>query len=355
MSSKGTQAMQTTKTASVRQTSRSENVLGKIGARLGITPLGLALLILLAALPFIPPFNQEHLLRWLVGAALIAAQAVAFDFTTGYINVVNFGFAAFLGVGGYTSALLAVELGITPWIGIFVGAIVAAVLGLLTGLLTLRLRGIFAALMSWFVGLALMGLARNLVDLTRGPLGLSAPRFLDTASNRPYFYIIFVMMLVTYFVLRWITTSHIGLAFKALGQNVDAARASGLNPTFYKVFNFTIQCAFAGWLGGFYAHYYGILTPAVMATSKTVEVLAIAYIAGRGSMWGSVFVAFPFIFFMEYLRSNLTELPGLHLVIYGLLLILVMIYYPGGFAKLYNHVRVWLMGQRQKRIVEEAA
>jgi branched-chain amino acid transport system permease protein len=340
MSSKGTQAVQTTQPTTARPKRRGQaGFLGGLGERFGITPLGLVLLILLGVLPFIPPFNQEHLVRWLVGAALIAAQAIAFDFTTGYINVVNFGFAAFLGVGGYTSALLAVELGISPWIGIFAGAIVAAALGFVTGLLTLRLRGIFAALMSWFVGLALMGLARNLVDLTRGPLGLSAPTFLSTNSNRPYFYIIYGMMIVTYLVLAFITRSRIGLAFRAIGQNVDAARASGLNPTFYKVFNFTIQCAFAGWLGGFYAHYYGILTPQVMATSKTVEVLAVAYIGGRGSLWGGALIAYPFIFMMEFLRSSLSDLPGLHLVIYGMLLILVMIFYPGGFAQLWGVLR----------------
>lgn len=332
--------MQTTQTRAARSARRGQaGFLERLGRRFGITPLGLALLILLGVLPFIPPFNQEHLVRWLVGAALIAAQAIAFDFTTGYINVVNFGFAAFLGVGGYTSALLAVELGVSPWIGIFAGAIVAAALGFVTGLLTLRLRGIFAALMSWFVGLALMGLARNLVDLTRGPLGLNAPTFLSTTSNRPYFYIIYGMMIVTYLVLAFITRSRIGLAFRAIGQNVDAARASGLNPTFYKVFNFTIQCAFAGWLGGFYAHYYGILTPQVMATSKTVEVLAVAYIGGRGSLWGGAVTAYPFIFMMEYLRSSLSDLPGLHLVIYGMLLVLVMIFYPGGFAQLWNVLR----------------
>jgi branched-chain amino acid transport system permease protein len=192
--------------------------------------------------------------------------------------------------------------------------------------------------MTWFVGLTLLGLARNLVDLTRGPLGLSTPTLLETASNLPYYYIVVVMMLITYVILKKITMSHYGLAFRAIGQNIDAARASGVDPTRYRVFNFTVQCLFAGWLGGFYAHYFGILTPQVMNTSRTVEVLAIAYIGGRGTIWGGAVAAFPFIFLMEGLRSNLSDLPGLHLIIYGLLLILVMIFYPGGFAQLYHQV-----------------
>lgn len=317
--------------------------------RVGLSIPGLLAIVVLLILPLIPPFNQEHILRWLVSAALIAAQAIAFDFTTGYINVVNFGFAAFFGVGAYTSGLLAVHLGWSPWITIFLGALPAAVIGLLLGLLTLRLRGIFAAVMAWFVGLALLGLTRNLVDITRGPMGLSTPRLLETSSNAPYFYIIVAMMLITYFVLNGIVKSRYGLAFRAIGQNFDAAQASGINPTYYRVFNFTIQTMFAGWLGGFYAHYFGILTPAVMLTSRTVEVLAIAYIGGRASLWGPAFIAFPFLFLMEYLRSSFSDYPGLHLVLYGLLLIVVMIFYPGGFAKLYEALKARLgFGPREE-------
>ena len=104
----------------------------------GLTPLGLAGLILLAFLPLIPPFNQDYLIRWMVVGLFMAAQAVAFDFTGGYINIVNFGFAAFVGLGAYTSAILAVKFGVSPWIGIWLGVIPAGCIGFLTGVLTLR-------------------------------------------------------------------------------------------------------------------------------------------------------------------------------------------------------------------------
>ena len=144
------------------------------------------------------------------------------------------------------------------------------------------------------------------------------------------------MMVVTYLITRLLVGTKMGLAFKAIGQNMEAARTSGINPMFYRIINFTISCALAGWLGGFYAHYYGILTPDMMHTAKTVEVLAIAYIGGRGSLWGGAAVAFPFMLAMELVRSGLSNLPGLNLVIYGLMLMLIMIYYPGGFAQFYN-------------------
>ena len=138
--------------------------------RIGFTPLGALLILLLAISPYLPVFRQEHYIRWLIMGAFLAAQAVAFDFTAGYINVVNFGFAAIVGLGAYTSAILAnnspvivIQTGISPWIGMFAGAAVAGLVGLGLGVLTLRLRGIYAAVMAWFVGLALLGLARNLV------------------------------------------------------------------------------------------------------------------------------------------------------------------------------------------------
>jgi branched-chain amino acid transport system permease protein len=313
----------------------------------------LVALVIAIVIPLIPPFNGQDYQRWLVGAAFIAAQAVAFDFTAGYINIVNFGFAAFVGLGGYTSGLLAVDLGISPWIGMFVGGAVSGFVGLLTGALTLRLRGIYAAVMAWFVGLALMGLVRNLPEITRGSLGLNVPLLLDTSDNLPYYYVILGMLVVTMAVLMTVIRSHLGLAFRAIGQNLAAARASGINPTRYLVINFVLSCAFAGWLGGFYAHYYGILTPDVMLTSHTVEVLAIAYIGGRGSLWGAAIVGFPLSIAVEILRTQFANLPGLHLVLYGLLLIVVMIYRPGGVAGLARGLEARL--DRRSRARAEAS
>lgn len=312
--------------------------LSNILSRIYITPLGSLGLLILILLPYIPPFNQEYLIRWITMAAFVAASAIVFDLTAGYINIVNFGFNAFVGLGGYTSTILAIRFGLSPWIGIFVGALTAGILGFFTGLVTLRLRGIFAAVMCWFVGLALMGLATKLVFLTRGPLGLRAPRLMDTASNIPYYYLILIIMAICYFICQKMVRSEIGLAFKTIGQNMEAARTSGVNPVYYRILNFTVSCALAGWLGGFYAHYIGILTPDLMKTSKTIEILAIAYIGGRGSIWGGAVAAFPFFYGMENLRSAASNLPGIHLLIYGTVLMIVMIYYPGGLAELYRTI-----------------
>lgn len=289
---------------------------------------------LLFAVLFAAPFlvRDQYLVDLMILTMFFAAQAMVFDFTAGYINVVNFGFAGFVGFGAYVSALLAINLGASPWLTIWAGAVGSAALGWLTGILTLRLRGIFAAVMAWFVSLTLLSLASALVPLTRGFLGLNVPLFLETSDRRPYFYLILALATLSFLCLRAATRSHLGLAFRALGQNLETARASGVSPRKYRVMNFTISCFVAGLLGGFYAHSVGILTPDVMHTRHTVEVLALAYIGGRGTLWGGALAAFLIIPLFESLRP----LFEIRLILYGLLLVATIILYPRGLAALFD-------------------
>jgi branched-chain amino acid transport system permease protein len=299
----------------------------------GFSPLSLVLLAALGIAPLV--ISDEYVLQLGISSLLLGAQAIAFDFTVGLINVVNFGFAALVGVGAYASALMVLRLGISPWLGPIGGAVTAGGLGFFVGLLTLRLQGIYAAVMTWFVGLTLLSLAASLVDLTRGYSGLNVPLFLNTASRRPYFYIIFLITVLALAVLQRVSNSRIGLAFRAIGQNPEAARASGINATKYRIINFTLSCVFAGLLGGFYAHFLGILTPDVMHSRQTVEVLALAYIGGRGSLWGGLMAALIFVPLFEYLKP----LMEIRLIIYGVLLISAMIFYPGGLAECYANLK----------------
>ena len=304
-----------------------------------LTPLGAIGFLILMIFPLFPPFNQDYLLRWFILAAIMGAGAMAFDFSAGYIAVVNFGFAAFVGLGAYTSAIVADRWGIPLPVAMLCGAFTAALLGLFTGAISLRMRGMFAICLTWFIGIALMGLAIKMVWLTRGMLGLPAPYFFPPGvSNLYYWYPVLGVSLLTWFILKRIARSHLGLAFKAIGQNMDAAKTSGINPTRYRIINFTVSSALAGWIGAFYAHFIGILTPDFLHTAKTVEFLVIAYIGGRGTLWGGFAVAFPFIWFTEMLRSNFDYLPGINLLIYGLILILIMIYYAGGMAQFFQYL-----------------
>ena len=264
----------------------------------------LSICLLFLAILIAPNVIQDEYIRHLIVIALLfGAQAMVSDFTIGFINISNFGFAAFFGLGAYASGLMVTRLGVTPYIGMIVGLLMAGSLGLLTGALTMRLRGLYVSIMAWFMALALQSLCLVLVDLTRGSRGLNVPPLYDSTSVMPYFYLIFIITLIIFVSIRLVLGSRMGLAFKAIGSDVDYARASGINPTRYKLVAFTLSCAFAGLLGGFYAHFVGILTPDVMGTQHTVETIAINVIGGRGSLWGPLLAAFFVIIPFEYLKS----------------------------------------------------
>ncbi|MBC2727090.1 branched-chain amino acid ABC transporter permease [Desulfosporosinus sp.] len=309
----------------------------------GLSPVAIGLFVLLGFAPYL--IGDEYILRLLVISLLFGTLAMGFDLSAGYIDVANWGYAGLMGLGAYTSALLLTNLGISPWIGTLAGAFMAAIFGLLIGVLTLKMDGMFAAILAWFIGLILMALTTSLTGLTRGALGLNVDLYFNTGWSKPYFYVIFVICIVTYIVLRRVTNSNLGLAFSALGQDAEAARTCGVDPMKYKVINFTISCFVAGLCGGFYAHFMGILTPDIMSTKHTVEVLVIAYIGGRRSIWGPLLAAFLVVPVFEYLNF----LMEFKYVIYGLLLILVMIFYPGGIAHFYNYI-VGIFNEKKRKL-----
>ncbi len=180
-------------------------------------------LIALAVLVVAPVFiGDEYILHLMVVVLLFGAQAMAFDMTAGFINVVNFGFAAFVGLGAYTSGILSTRLGLSPWVGFLFAPITAGLLGFLTGILTLRLRGIYAAVMAWFVGLTLMSLAIVNVDITRGQLGLIVPLLLPTTAQLPYYYIILTLFALCMLVSWRIERTRLGYYFRAIRDDPEA-------------------------------------------------------------------------------------------------------------------------------------
>jgi branched-chain amino acid transport system permease protein len=293
----------------------------------------LPLLACIALLALAPLFvSDAYILRLLIASLYFGSLAMCFDFTGGYINAVNFGFAGFVGLGAYAAALVAVNTPLGAWAGLLAAALATGLVGFFTGLLTLPLRGIYVSLMSWFVGMTLMALATAMEKVTRGSRGIIVPPLYETITTSGYFYILLVMALVVYVLLRLVIRSRAGLAFRAIGQNFEAAQASGVNPTYYKLLNFTISSAAAGFFGGFYAHYVGIVTPDIMGMGYTMEVMALSFIGGSGSLIGGVFAAF----ILTPIFDSLKRLMEYRLIIYGLLLILVMIFYPAGLSGLYQ-------------------
>lgn len=302
------------------------------------------IVLLLALLVFVPPFiDSPYITRIFISAVMLGVMAAIYDLMIGYAGLINFGYAAFIGVGAYASALGQFHYGISPWIGLLVGGVLTALVGLFVGAITLRLRGLYIALMTFFVGEAIRFSISNTPDYTRGMLGLSVGEFPDIfgidfsrANLLAYYYLLLVLGGLIMGFMWWLVKSRYGLAFEALREDQLATQSLGLNTTKYKLYNFTIASFLAGVMGAFYAHYLGILspTPEEFGVYRTVEILTITYVGGRGSLWGSIFSAFLLIGFQEYFRG----LGPWRLVIFGSVLIFVMLFARRGLAGLKKYV-----------------
>jgi len=321
--------------------------LPRINGGLGKVGLSLISLVAFIAIGLFPSYAaDEYVIRLGVSCLLFGTLAMGFDLSAGFIDVANWGYAALMGLGGYVSALLCANLGISPWLGLPIGALAATLLGWGIALLTMKMDGLFTALLAWFVGIILMSVIAALPELTRGVLGLTVQPLFESPWSTPYYYVMFVICLATFIGLKMVTRSDLGLAFRALGQDTEAARYAGVSPLKYRTINFLISCFIAGLCGAFYAHFVGILTPNVMATKNTVQILVIAYIGGRGSIWGPLLAAFIILPTFESLNSLLE----LKYIIYGVMLIVVMIYYPTGLAGFFSRIKELLLAKWTEKI-----
>jgi branched-chain amino acid transport system permease protein len=299
---------------------------------------------LVGLLILVPPLaDHPYVTTIFISALMFGIWGAIYDLMIGYAGLTNFGYAGFIAAGAYGSALASFHYGISPWFGLLIGGLCGALLGLFTGLITLRLRGLYLGLTTWFVAESLRFTISNTPDYTRGMLGLAVAPFPDIlgidfsrGQLLSHYYLLMVLGAVILLLMHLLVRSKIGLAFRAIREDQLATESLGLNTTRYKLINFTVACFFTGVIGSFYAHYLGILspTPEEFGVPRTVEILTIAYVGGRGTLWGSLFAAFLLIGFQEYFR----ELEAWRLVMFGALLIIVMIFAPKGLAGLKKYV-----------------
>lgn len=314
-------------------------------AAVGLTPLRLLkLAVPLVLLVAIPPFADNAFVTTVfISALMFGILGAIYDLMLGYAGLINFGFAGFIAAGAYGSALASFHYDVSPWFGLLIGGVCGGLMGFFTGVITLRLRGLYLGLTTWFVAEALRFTISNTPGYTRGMLGLAVDPFPDLfgidfsrGNLLSYYYLLMVLAALIFIAMYLLVHSKMGLAFKAIREDQLAAESLGLNTTKYKILNFTIACFLTGVVGSFYAHYLGILapTPEEFGVPRTVEILTVAYVGGRGTLWGSLFAGFLLIGFQEYFR----ELEAWRLVMFGALLIGVMIFAPKGLAGLKKYV-----------------
>lgn len=304
--------------------------------------------LLLGAVPLI--WNDGYLLHVLILAMLYSVFCLSWNLVTGFGGLKTFGHHAFFGIGAYASALLSMHLGLSPWITIWLGALIAGGIGILVAFPVLRIRSVpHIAIITLAFAEIVRTVAANLREVTRGEMGLIGIPLFDplelplvgkvvfTASQKGgHFYLLWILFVATFLLIAFLRHSSFGLRVIAMRDSQDAAESLGVNITRHKIALFFISAFLVGLIGGYFAHYIMVLTPtAVIGVDIMILVVAMTLIGGLGTTFGPVIGAFLLIVAVELLR----EIGPYRMLVYGLIIIVTMLFFPKGLGSLFTRAR----------------
>lgn len=317
-----------------------------------IVPLVVLTLCIVALVPIVA--TGSVMIGNLVLFTLIyAALASSWNIVGGFAGQLSLGHAGFFGLGAYASSLLYLNWSISPWIGLIIAILAGALVGFLIGLPTFRLRGAYYALATLALGIILYEIAIHFGDLTQGHRGLSLPPNPSLANMTffdrwPYVIIIGGYLIVCVVVAVWISSTRLGFQLAAVREDEDAARALGVNTTRVKLIAGTISAGLAAGVGTLYAQYMLFITPdSVLGVMVSIEIIVLAIVGGSGRVYGPLLGALLLVPASQMiLREFGGALPGLHLLIYGVVVVVVILVFPRGLAGLWGSVQRRLTRKR---------
>jgi branched-chain amino acid transport system permease protein len=305
--------------------------------------LAVAVLVAAAALPLVA---GQHLLTAMIVALHAAFMALAWNVAAGYAGQFSLGHSLFYGIGAYASTVLYLRLGLTPWAGMFAGAALAGVVGILLALGVYRYNvyGIFFALVTLGAAEVAKGLADNW-DFIKGPVGIlltmqHAPGDFFFLRREPYYFVALAMLVTMILISLLLERSPLGQYFLAVREDEQAAEASGVNTYRYKTIAIGLSAALTAFAGSFYAQFYLYISPETVFTFEPQLTMMLGtMVGGAGTAFGPVIGAILFSGLGEALR-NLPFFESTRRVVigskmvYAVLLIVVLIYLPGGLITL---------------------
>jgi branched-chain amino acid transport system permease protein len=285
-----------------------------------------------------PPALPSYFLEILITVLFVGYLGSSWNILGGYAGQFSFGHAAYFGLGAYTSTLLFLRLGLSPWIGMFVGGALAALFGVFAGFLSFRygLRGPYFSLVTLAFAEMLRVVAVNSKAIGSSiglviPNRISAPASFVFTGKLPYYYVILVMALAAVAVTWWIERSKLGYALVAIRENEDAAEAAGVDALGMKLRAMAISSFLTALGGTFYAQYFAYIDPTVtFGPAISIQALLQAIVGGAGTVLGPFLGAFVLTPVSELTRSLFRGRAGVDIMAYGLILILVISFLPQG-------------------------
>ena len=264
--------------------------------------------------------------------------AQAWNILGGYCGQISLGNAVFFGTGAYASTLLLKWADLSPWLGMLVGGLVAVLLALAIGLPVFRLRGHYFAIATIAVGeIAYQGMLN--VDAAGGASGILLPlvpegwvNFEFHSAKWPYYYIALGLLVAATAVAAWVASSPLGLYFRAIKSDPEAAQSIGIDITRYKLYALALSAFFTALGGSFYAQYVLFIDPdSVLPLSLSVLIALIAVLGGVGTLCGPIVGALVLLPISELTRIVFGGTGRVvDLVVYGTLIVLLAQFEPGG-------------------------
>jgi len=303
----------------------------------GVVALGVA-----AAVPLVA---GQHLLTAFIVALHAAYMALAWNVAAGYAGQFSLGHSLFYGIGAYASTMLYLKLGLTPWVGMFAGAALAGVVGVLLALGVYRynVRGIFFALVTLGAAEVAKGLADNW-DWIKGPVGIlltmkAAPAEFFFLRREPYYYVALAMVVAMVAISLVLERSRLGQHFLAVREDEAAAEASGVDTHRAKTVAIGLSAALTAFAGSFYAQFYLYVSPETVLTFEPQLTMMLGtMVGGAGTALGPVLGSVLFSGLGEALRNlpfeNTRQVVIGSKLVYAILLIVILIYLPGGLITL---------------------
>ena len=281
----------------------------------------------------------QHLQDVVIQTFLWAGLALAWNIAGGYAGLISFGHAAFFGVGAYTSTILAVHYGVTPWIGLWLSGLLAASMGVVLTLVCARLRGPFFILSTLAAAEVVRIGALNWAALTGGAEGLAILPIPSVAnmvfvSKTTYAALMLGYLVIVYIITKAVEGSRYGFYLFAIRDDEDAASAAGVNPLLARTGAMCLSAFLTAIGGSLFAQYFLFLDPThVISPELSFQFALLPALGGLGTAIGPVLGSFVITPLSELLRSYFGGgAAGLHLAIYGGVLVIVMLYFPGGIA-----------------------
>lgn len=294
----------------------------------------IAIGLMLVALPFLASMYHTSIITT---ALIYVILGLGLNVVVGLGGLLHLGYAAFYAVGAYTYALLHFHFGISFWLALPLGALFSGILGLLIGFPVLRLRGDYLAIVTLAFGEITRLVLENWNDFSFGPSGIAniaRPGIAGIKMKLPQatiliYFIAISMVAITIFIVYRLENSRIGRAWEAMREDEIASQSMGIDLTKTKLLAFSIGAVWAGFVGVLFAAKTTFINPASFTVWESITVLCVVVIGGMGSIPGVIVGALLFTLLPEFLRS----VSEYRMLVFGITLVIMMIFRPGGMIQ----------------------